>query len=240
MNDERFIANDFMTNHKIVYKYDGSTKKGCFERCAKYAVWCVRSKFAPEYIYKEHKDKNDSSGKRRRNLQSLNFDPLINLRKNNIKKGKQIGTVTLSQNEEEVEGVPVQVSPSPAKKRLSEGEMKYHVMEECVQTLRSFFLACPEGCITTVDEFKGVRDITFIFFHCINSNFFFRLLALKSVRIGKIYWVSVIMTSHKRMNQFHLILLITTVHNQVKKVQPIFQNATIQNQLMMTKFHYLI
>ena len=70
-----------MTNHKIFYKSDGSSKKGCFEKCAKYAVWCVRDKFAPEYIYKEKKNENDNDGKRGRNLQALKFDPMINLSK---------------------------------------------------------------------------------------------------------------------------------------------------------------
>ena len=156
-----------------MYKFDGSTKKGCFEKCAKYAVWCVRSKFAPEYIYKEHKDKKISYGKRRRNLQSLQFDPMINLRKNNAKKKKKICSVTDSQSEKESESGLVEVTPSPAKKRNSENEIKYRVMDECVQTLRSFFLVCPENCITSVEEFKDVRDIQFIFLHCINSNFFF-------------------------------------------------------------------
>ena len=73
MNDEQHIAIDFMTNHKILYKSDGSTKEGCFERCTKYAVWGVRSKFAPEYIYKEKKKKNERDGERRRNLLSLNM-----------------------------------------------------------------------------------------------------------------------------------------------------------------------
>merc|ERR1711884_369567 len=62
LNDERLIANDFMTNHKIFYKSDGSSKKGCFEKCVKYAVWCVRDKFAPEYIYKKKKGKNVNNG----------------------------------------------------------------------------------------------------------------------------------------------------------------------------------
>ena len=82
LNDERAVALDFMTKHKIFYKSDGSSKKGCFEKCAKYAVWCVRDKFAPEYIYKKKKGENDNDGKRRRNLQALKFDPMINLRKN--------------------------------------------------------------------------------------------------------------------------------------------------------------
>ena len=76
-----------MTTHKIRYKPDGNSKKGCFEKCAKYAVWCVREKFAPLYSYKGKKDKKDNTGKRRRNLQGLKFDPSINLKKN--KKMKQ-------------------------------------------------------------------------------------------------------------------------------------------------------
>ena len=173
MNDERIIANDFMSNHNIIYKSDGSTRKGCFERCAKYAVWCVRSKFAPEYIYKEHKDKNDSDGKRRRNLQSLKFDPMINLRKNNVKKKKKIGSVTDSQSDNVIESGPAEVSPSPAKKRLSERKIKYQIMEKCVLSLNSYFLASKVHCITSVEEFVEVRDIKYIFSNCINSNYFF-------------------------------------------------------------------
>ena len=159
MNNERLIANDFMTNHKIFYKSDGSSKKGCFEECAKYAVWCVRDKFAPEYIYKEKKNENDNDGKRRRNLQALKFDPMINLRKKQPKKEKNvnIGPVTRNENKNGI----MQVSPSPSKKRLSESKIEYKVKDMMVQTVRSYFLARPGYCIATVDEFKNVSYITF-------------------------------------------------------------------------------
>ena len=157
MNDERLVSSDFMSNHKIVYKSDGATKKGCFERCAKYAIWCVREKFAPEYIYKEKKDGNESSTKRRQNLQALKFDPMINLRKNQ-KINKSVDRATDSQNEQENENVIVEGSPIPSKKTLLESETEYKVKEMIVQTLKSFFLATPGSCISTVDEFKNVSS----------------------------------------------------------------------------------
>ena len=137
MNNERLIANDFMTNHKIFYKSNGSSKKECFEECAKYTVWCVRDKFAPEYIYKEKKNENDNDGKRRRNLHTLKFDPMINLRKNSMKKEKNVnnGDDTLTKN---TNGT-VQVSPSPTKKRLTESEIEYNIKDMMVQTVSSFF-----------------------------------------------------------------------------------------------------
>ena len=161
LNDERVIANDFMKNHKIFYKSDGSSKKGCFEKCAKYAIWCVRDKFAPEYIYKEKKSENHNDGKRRRNLQSLQFDPKINLRKNSHKKEKNVDCGTATRNDKENENGTVQVSPSPSKKRISESEIEYKVKDMIVQTLRSYFLARPGYCIATVDEFKNVSSISF-------------------------------------------------------------------------------
>ena len=161
LTDERAVALDFMTKHKIFYKSDGSSKKGCFEKCAKYAVWCVRDKFAPEYIYKKKKGENDNDGKRRRNLHTLKFDPMINLRKNSRKKEKNVnnGHDTLTKN---TNGI-VQVSPSPTKKRLTESEIEYNIKDMMVQTVSSFFLAQPEYCISTVDEFKNVSYITQLF-----------------------------------------------------------------------------
>ena len=137
-----------------MYKSDGSTKKGCFEKCAKYAVWCVRSKFGHEYIYKEKKDKSKSNAKRRRNLVSLDFDPMINLRKNRPEKKEKV-----SEHDKQDAGAVVEVSPSPGKKRLTQSEMEYNVKEMVVQSLRSYFLASPGSCISTVDEFKNVRII---------------------------------------------------------------------------------
>ena len=164
MNDERIIANDFMTNHNIFYKSDGSSKKGCFKKCAKYAVWCVRDKFAPEYIYEEKKDENDNDGKRRRNLQALKFDPMINLRKNQPKKEKNVNIGPVTQNENKNKNGIMQVSPSPSKKRLSESEIEYKVKDMMVQTVRSYFLARPGYCIATVDEFKNVSYIAFFYY----------------------------------------------------------------------------
>ena len=115
LTDERAVALDFMTKHKIFYKSDGSSKKGCFEKCAKYAVWCVRDKFAPEYIYKDRTSENHNDGKKRRNLQSLQFDPMINLRKNSPKKGKNVDCGTTTPNDKENENDTVQVSPNPSK-----------------------------------------------------------------------------------------------------------------------------
>ena len=113
-----------MTHHKLFYKSDGSSKKECFEECAKYAVWCVRDKFAPEYIYKEKKNENNNDGKRRRNLQALKFDPMINLRKNQPKKEKNVNIGPVTQNENKNKNGIMRVSPSPSKKRLSESKIE--------------------------------------------------------------------------------------------------------------------
>ena len=122
MNDERLVANEFMTTHKIKYKPDGSSKKGCFEKCAKYAVWCVREKFAPGYIYKEKKDKKDNTGKRRRNLQGLKFDPSINLKKN--KKMKQtIDPKTDPPSNKANASATAEVTPIQNKKMRTETEI---------------------------------------------------------------------------------------------------------------------
>ena len=163
LNDERIIAHDFMTNHKIFYKSYGSSKKGCFEKCTKYAVLCVRNKFAPEYIYKDKKNENHNDGKRRRNLQLLQFDPMINLRNNSPKKDKNVHGGSATHNEKHNENTTVEVSPSPNKKRLSESEMEYKVKDRMVQTVRSYFLAKPGYCIANVDEFKNVSCIPIFF-----------------------------------------------------------------------------
>ena len=161
LNDEQIIAHDFMTKHKIFYKSDGSSKKGCFEKCAKYAVLLVRNKFEPEYIYKEKKNENNNDGKRRRNLQLLQFDPMINLRNNSPKKDKNVDGGSATHNEKDNENTTVEVSPSPSKKRLSESEMEYKVKDMMVQTVGSYFLAKPGYYIATVNEFKNVSCIPF-------------------------------------------------------------------------------
>ena len=159
MNDERLVANDFITTHKIRYKPDGNSKKGCFEKCAKYAVWCVREKFAPEYSYKKKKDM-DNTGKRRRNLQVLKFDPSINLRKK--KKMKQIidGKTMVSPSNKASAIAIAEVTPIQNKKKMrTETEIRNDFQETIVQTLNSFFLASPGSCISSVDEFNKVRNI---------------------------------------------------------------------------------
>ena len=159
-----------MTNHKIRYKPDGNSKKGCFERCAKYAVWCVREKFAPLYMYKEKKDKKDSTAKRRRNLQGLKFDPSINLRKN---QKKTIDPRTDPQSNKANPSTTTEVTPVQNKKRRSETDIKNDFQDMIIQTLRSFFLASPGSCISSVDEFNNVRTIVFVLYLTLLLKFFF-------------------------------------------------------------------
>ena len=87
---------------------------------------------------------------------------MVNLRKNPPKKKKKNDPAPVSQNEKENESVIVEVSPSPTKKRLLESKIEYNAKDMFVQSVRSYFLAYPGSCISTVDELKNVRTIQLV------------------------------------------------------------------------------
>ena len=109
-------------------------------------------------VTREKKDKKDNTGKRRRNLQGLKFDPSINLKKN--KKMKQtIDPKTDTPSNKANASAIAEVTPIQNKKMRTETEISNDFQEMIIQTLSSYFLAMPGSCISSVDEFNKVRTI---------------------------------------------------------------------------------
>ena len=121
---------------------DGSNLKGAFERCAKYAILCVRDLFGPEYTWKEKGELKDPNAKRRRiDPKNIVFDPMINLKRPDI---------------ENIQTAVIEQSPTPSQEGKSQSEIEVETKHEIIQTLSSFFLAEEDAVISNVDEFKSV------------------------------------------------------------------------------------
>lgn len=148
LTDKSEIANKFMNEHKIIYKYDTDNKKGFFERLATHAVACVRTKFGENYLLKDYNketkgDETKSDKKRRRrNLVKIPFDPNVNLKRLEMK----------SEKKETKEG--------HSKKLVSEKEednSEDNVMQKILGKFEEYFKNTAAPSILNIEDVKRVR-----------------------------------------------------------------------------------